>query len=300
MRFKDNARLDTSQVQDSRGRGGMFRGGGFPGLGGGGRGRGMAVGGGFGSLLLVLALLFGGNVLGGSDSATNSFGQPGTSSDLAQECRTGADANARQDCRIVGVVNSVQAFWTDQFRRRAAEYIPADTVFFDDQAATACGTGSGAFYCPADGLVYIDLEFFGEIQERFGGGGGPFAQAYVIAHEYGHHIQDLDGTNERVRTREGATSDSVRLELQADCYAGVWARGAVTTGFIEELTQADIEEGLNAAAAVGDDHIQKTTSGRVDPEGFTHGTSAQRQRWFTTGYQSGDPGSCSTFAASAL
>ena len=276
----------------------MFRSGG--GLGGGGLGgRGMAVGGGFGSLLLVLALLFGGNLMGG-DTASQDFGRPGTSSDLAQQCRTGADANARQDCRIVGVVNSVQAFWTDQFRRRTAEYVPADTVFFDDQTNTACGPGEGAFYCPGDGLVYIDLDFFGELQSRFGGGGAPFAQAYVIAHEYGHHLQDLDGTNERVRTREGPTSDSVRLELQADCYAGVWARGAVTTGFIEELTDADITEGLNAAAAVGDDHIQKTTTGRVDPEGWTHGTSAQRQRWFTTGYQSGDPGSCNTFSSATL
>ena len=258
----------------------------------------MAVGGGFGSLLLILALLFGGNVLGGT-SASQDFGQPGTSSELAQQCRTGADANARQDCRIVGVVNSVQAFWTDQFRRRTAEYVPADTVFFEGRTDTACGPGEGAFYCPSDGLVYIDLDFFGEIQSRFGGGGGPFAQAYVIAHEYGHHIQDLDGTNARVRTREGPTSDSVRLELQADCYSGVWARGAVATGFIEELTQADIAEGLNAAAAVGDDHIQRTTTGRVDPEGWTHGTSDQRQRWFTTGYQSGDPGSCNTFTAAA-
>ena len=276
----------------------MFRGGGFPGLGGGG-GRGMAVGGGFGGLLLVLALLFGGNLLGGG-SDTAQFGEPGRATDLQQRCQTGADANTHEDCRIVAVVNSVQSFWTDQFRRRAADYTPADTVFFDDQANTPCGPGQGAFYCPADNLVYIDLEFFGEIQSRFGAGGAPFAQAYVIAHEYGHHIQSLDGTSARVRTREGPTSDSVRQELQADCYAGVWARGATATGFIEELTESDIRDGLNAAAAVGDDHIQKTTSGRVDPEAFTHGTSEQRQRWFTTGYQAGDPGACNTFSTATL
>ena len=297
MRFRDSARLDPSQVQDARGRRGF---GGRPG---------MAVGGGMGGIIMVLLLVLGGgNVLGGGSDSSESdrasdpsdFGQPGAASQLAQECRTGADANRREDCRIVGVVNSVQAFWTDQFRRRGSEYEAVDTVFFTGSTSTACGPGEGAFYCPADDHVYIDLAFFGELQQRFGAGGAPFAQAYIIAHEYGHHLQDLDGTAARVRTREGPESDSVRLELQADCYAGVWAKGAVTTGFIESLTQADIAEGLEAAAAVGDDHIQRTTTGRVDPEGWTHGTSAQRQSWFSRGYDSGDPAACNTFAARSL
>jgi predicted metalloprotease len=294
MRFRDDAQLDASQVDDVRGSGGSFSR-----IPGGGAG----LGGGLGVVGLLVALLLGANPFGGGDGSGNSFGTPGSMDEAAQECRTGADANARDDCRIVGVVNSVQAFWTDQYRRRAAEYEPANTVFFDDAVSTGCGQASsdvGPFYCPADDHVYIDLSFFGELQSRFGARGGPFAQAYVIAHEYGHHIQDLDGTSARVRDRQGPESDSVRLELQADCYAGVWAHGAVATGFIEDLTDADIADGLDAAAAVGDDRIQKASTGRVDPEGWTHGSAEQRQRWFSTGYRAGDQGACNTFSTTRL
>jgi predicted metalloprotease len=296
VRFRDDAQLDASQVDDVRGGGGSFSR-----IPGGGAG----LGGGLGIVGLLVALLLGGNPFGGSggDGSGNSFGTPGSLEQAAGECRTGADANAREDCRIVGVVNSVQAFWTDQFRRRAAEYEPANTVFFDDAVSTGCGQATsdvGPFYCPADDHVFIDLSFFGELQSRFGARGGPFAQAYVIAHEYGHHIQDLDGTSARVRDREGPESDSVRLELQADCYAGVWAHGAVATGFIEDLTEADIADGLDAAAAVGDDRIQKAATGRVDPEGWTHGSAEQRQRWFSTGFRSGDQGACNTFSSTRL
>jgi predicted metalloprotease len=285
MRFRPGAKLDTGQVQDRRGRGG----------------RGLAVGGGAGGLLLVIVFaVLGVNLPGGSDpySLGPSSEQPTT--ELSSTCRTGTDANQRDDCRIVGVVNSVQDYWAEHLNG----YREAPTQFFTAQTTTACGAASsavGPFYCPADQTVYIDLDFYDELRTRFGAQGGPFAEAYVIAHEYGHHVQHLVGTDKRVGDdREGESSGSVRLELQADCYAGVWAANAVETGFIEDLTAADITDGLDAAAAIGDDRIQERATGRVDPESWTHGSSASRQKWFDTGYRGGDPRRCDTFAARAL
>jgi uncharacterized protein len=284
MRFRPGAKLDAGQVQDRRGVGG----------------RGVAVGGGLGGLVVVVALaLLGVNVGGGSDPVSlGSGGEP--PAELSQTCRTGADANQREDCRIVGVVNSVQAYWGEQVQG----YREAPTRFFTGQTSTGCGAATsdvGPFYCPADQTVYIDLGFYDELRTRFGAHGGAFAEAYVIAHEYGHHVQHLTGSDRQVGDdREGATSGSVRLELQADCYAGVWAAHAVDTGFIEDLTRSDIADGLDAAAAVGDDRIQQRATGRVDPESWTHGSSASRQKWFDTGYHGGDARRCDTFAASAL
>jgi uncharacterized protein len=289
MRFRPRARLDPGQVQDQRG----MRG-----------GRGIAVGGGAGTILIVVVLaLLGVNVPGGG-SDPYSLGTGGSSSDsagdLSAACRTGSDANQRDDCRIVAVVNSVQAYWSDHMEG----YREAPTRFFSGQTNTGCGAATsavGPFYCPTDQTIFIDLDFYDELRSRFGARGGAFAEAYVIAHEYGHHVQHLLGTDDRVGgDREGETSASVRLELQADCYAGVWAANAVETEFVEELTAADIADGLDAAAAIGDDRIQERSTGRVDRESWTHGSSASRQRWFDTGYRTGDPNRCDTFSATQL
>jgi predicted metalloprotease len=278
MDFSRGARLDPSQVSDRRGAGGRIA------LGGGG----------LGIVGLLVALLLGANPADLIGSGTSD--PPASSSDLAERCRTGEDANRDDDCRVVGVANSVQAYWKTAVRA----YQPAETVLFTGSVSTGCGAATsavGPFYCPADDTVYLDLGFWRELRTTFGAKGGPFAQAYVIAHEYGHHVQDLLGVDAG-NDRQGAESGSVRLELQADCYAGVWAANAVKTGFVEPLEQADIQDGLDAAASVGDDRIQSKLQGRVDPESWTHGSAAQRQKWFTRGYQAGSPRSCDTFSGS--
>jgi predicted metalloprotease len=292
MAFDPNAQLDPGQVKDVRGS--RI----------GGRGLAIGGGGGLGLVLLVVYLLLGGNLsdLGGSSVAPGVDSQPGNST-LEQQCSTGADANKKEDCRIVGYVNSVQKYWSDEFARSGRRYEPAKTVIFSGQVQTGCGVAStevGPFYCPVDGNVYLDLGFFDELRTRFGASGGSLAQGYIVAHEYGHHVQDLLGQLSSGSGQQGAGGQSVRTELQADCFAGVWANHAASTGFLEPLTQAEINDALDAAASVGDDRIQSETSGRVNPESWTHGSSAQRQRWFTTGYQKGDPAACDTFHAATL
>jgi predicted metalloprotease len=286
--FEDDVALDTGQVSDVRGRR---------------MGGGVAIGGGASILLLVVGLLLGVNpadLLGGGNGPANGAVP---ASDLRERCRTGADADRYDDCRIVGVVNSVQTYWS---RALGSRYRASQTQLFNGGTSTGCGNASsevGPFYCPNDETVYLDLGFFQVLRDRLGAEGGAFAQAYVVAHEYGHHVQDLLGTMDRVQRSgqtEGPKSGSVRLELQADCYAGVWAANAVRTGFVHELTQADVADGLDAAAAVGDDRIQRKATGRIDPESWTHGSAEQRQLWFTKGYGSGRADACDTFAANAL
>lgn len=305
MTFKENARLDTSQV----------RGGGGGGRSGGG---GMAVGGGLGGiLLLVLFMLFGGNLGGGggtpdpgsawnfSAAEVSGTGEEGAS-DSFSHCRTGADANAHRDCLVVGTVNSVQQFWSSAW----SQYEPAKTVIFSGVVNTGCGTANsqvGPFYCPLDKQVYIDVSFFDQLQQM-GGDGGSLSQMYVVGHEYGHHVQNLNGVLGRAQQDpQGPESGAVRVELQADCYAGVWVAHADGTrlgqedkAILEPITRAQIDSALTAAEAVGDDRIQQTMQGRVTPENWTHGSSAQRRHWFMTGYETGDPNQCNTFNARDL
>jgi predicted metalloprotease len=288
VRFRKDARLDQSQVEDYRGRR----------MGGGG---GLALGGGgIVTLIVVLAIvLLGGSPFGDSTGGlgdllgqTAGTAEPG---DVLEHCQTGADANQYEDCRILAVVNSVQAYWGTALRG----YEPARTRFFEGSVSTGCGTASsavGPFYCPADRYVYIDLDFFDEL-EAFGGSSGPLAQAYVLAHEYGHHVQNLTGVLRRASNQDtGPQGDAVLVELQADCYAGVWVANALRTGLVEEITRADIQDALTSAAAIGDDRIQEKAQGQVNPETWTHGSSDQRQSWFVRGIEGGAPRSCDTFS----
>lgn len=288
MTFNPNVQLDPSDVTDARGR--SF-----------GRGGGLAVGGGgLGLVIAIVYVLLGGNPgdLIGTGAGQGVDPNAPDSSALA-ECRTGADANQREDCQIVGYVNSIQTYWIgamDGYRK-------AETVIFSEGVDTACGSATsatGPFYCPLDKSIYLDLGFFRELERRFGAKDAPFARAYVLAHEYGHHVQNLVGALQPGGGDTGPTSRAVRTELQADCYAGVWAKHAEATGFIQPLTREDIAAADAAAAAVGDDRIQEATQGQANPDSFTHGTSEQRVRWFTTGYQSGNPDDCDTFNAPSL
>ncbi|MEO6955337.1 MAG: neutral zinc metallopeptidase [Antricoccus sp.] len=308
MQFNTNAQFDTSQVSDVRSSGGG--GGGRISLPGG-------VGGSAGGLGVVGVIIFivmqflggsgGGVGYNGANQANNAPAQVG-GGDIAS-CKTDPNAIDRTDCRLNLVVNSVQQFWNQYLPTHTpqkVQYEPSITQLYSQGVNTGCGQATsavGPFYCPNDKVVYIDPTFFDDMLTQLGADNVPFVQAYVVAHEYGHHIQDLlsvlsssqDGAT-------GANSNSVRIELQADCYAGVWANHATGTTdssgvkIITAITSQDIQEGLKAAQAIGDDHIQSQGGGGVRPESFTHGTSKQRYTWFKLGIDSGDMAKCDTFS----
>ncbi len=227
------------------------------------------------------------------NSASQSNGQVSNQSPL--DCSTGADANERDDCRLAGGQLSIDQFWTAQL---GANYTPPQLVVLDGPIATPCGTASnqvGPFYCPPNQSIYVDPSFFSILRNNYGASAGDLAQLYILAHEYGHHVQNLIGVmNQYPNNGAGADSNGVRTELQADCFAGAWM-GAMTqttdangNPYLLAPTQQQLADAVNAAAAVGDDHIQSSSGfGRVNPESFTHGTSDQRQRWLAVGYQYG-------------
>ena len=261
----------------------------------GGYGRHIAIGGGgLGSVALVVIYLF----LGGDPSQLLDTGSgPGLESNAG--AGGGTDNEAFEFSRKI--IGSAEDVWTPLMEAKGARFTPAIFTVYDAATPTGCGTGqssAGPFYCPNDHHIYIDLSFFNELTQRFGAP-GDFARAYVIAHEYGHHIQYLLGTMDRQATQqEGANGGSVRTELQADCYAGVWAFHANKQFHI--LQTGDVDEGIKAAEAVGDDTLEKEQQGYVVPDSFTHGTSEQRSRWFRRGLAAGDMASCDTFGATGL
>lgn len=275
----------STDIEDRRG----SSGGGF------GFGRGPTIGCGGAIILLVLSLLTGKNFFALFDGSGG--GQTGSTTTAAPASESPEE---RQRTEFISdALDDTQNTWTQVFQQEGMQYERAKLVLFRDLTQSGCGTGqaaSGPFYCPVDHKVYLDLGFFDELDRRFGAP-GDFAQAYVVAHEIGHHVQNLIGTSDRVqeaqqRDQRNANEYSVRLELQADCYAGIWAASAQQRGILET---GDVEEGLGAASAVGDDRIQEMSGRGVNPDAFTHGSAAQRSEWFTRGLKSGRIRDCDTF-----
>jgi predicted metalloprotease len=307
---------ESSNIEDRRGQGG-FGGGGFGGGGLGGGGIPIPIGGGGGGLFkggiglvafIVIALIFGADPMallsGLAGGDTSSYTAPAT-----QSSRTARAPAADAETQFVSrVLKSTEDVWTSLFRDMGRQYVDPKLVLYRDATRTACGTGQsamGPFYCPADERVYLDLGFFDDLASRFHAP-GQFPQAYVIAHEVGHHVQNQLGITGKVdqmrqsMSKRDANALSVRVELQADCFAGVWANRAEQKSGGKMIDDKDVDQALAAASAIGDDRLQRQAQGRVVPDSFTHGSSAQRTRWFRVGLESGDPKKCDTFRAQQL
>ena len=282
--------------------GGSF-GGGRVRKGGGGK---VAAGGGAVGLLVLAVYLFTGVDLSGVAGGGGGEPQP---SGTVGEC-SAEQANTDRECRLSATIDSLDTYWAAAIPAAGGEFSQPGVFAFTDTVATACGNATkatGPFYCPPDTTIYLDVTFFDQLTQ-LGAEDGPLAEQYVIAHEYGHHIQHITGVMDQAdRQGTGADSDSVRVELQADCYAGLWAGKAATTvdpntgvTYLEPITQAQLQNALGAAAAVGDDNIQEQSGGGVNQDSWTHGSSEQRERWFTTGYEQGTVQACDTFATDQL
>ena len=314
MRFNPKADISRGRVGDAGG----SRGGGsgmripLPG--------GSKAGGGIGGLVVLLLFFvltqcvggrravhrLGGGMLDAGGQGQASPAGLDADSERYANCRTGADANEDADCARKAVALSLEDYWATTLPEQGGiGFTPSQIITFSGAVSTGCGQASsqvGPFYCPPDQQIYLDTTFFTDVLEgQLGGEGGDFVEPYVLGHEYGHHIQNLLGTMGRVRTQQGPQSDAVRLELQADCYAGMWTRDASDgDGIFTDLDEGDINEALDSAKTVGDDRIQQQSGGRVDPEGWTHGSSEQRMQWFMTGYENGTLQACDTFSAGQL
>jgi predicted metalloprotease len=303
MKWKPGKR--NPNLEDRRGQGGGGMGGGLPGGTSGGLPiplPGGKAGGGLGTILILVVIFFLMRGCGGDGGGFNVPSLPDQSNVPAED--TGGKVQKQGNEKNVEFVNfvltDIENFWTQQFQTSGQQFTPPQLVLFTDAVASGCGQASsatGPFYCPLDQKAYVDLAFFQELSQRFKAP-GDFAQAYVLAHEYGHHIQQQLGIEEKVRADSESNPDdtnelSIRLELQADCFAGLWGRSAFDQGILED---GDLEEGITAAEAVGDDRIQEQTQGRIDEESWTHGSSEQRQTWFRKGFDTGDINACDTFS----
>ncbi|MCR2802056.1 neutral zinc metallopeptidase [Microbacterium sp. zg-Y818] len=288
MTFNDNARVGGNTAK-RRGRNAAVVGGGAVGVGG---------------IVVLLLSMFTGFDLGGLlGGAGGSGGGTAAEESTIANCQTGADANANDDCRLAAASLNLDQFW----ERELDGYRAPQLIIVDVETGTACGTASnatGPFYCPPEETVYVDPTFFGVLREQFDTTAGPLAQLYVLAHEYGHHVQQITGVFDRYPNNgSGPDSNGVRTELQADCFAGAWVADLPQqvdengVPFMKEPTQEQIRDALAAAATVGDDNIQRQSGGTVNPESWTHGSSEQRQRWFDVGYERG-ASSCDTFSVS--
>lgn len=288
MTFNDDAKINPGRVSRR------------------GRNVGIGVGGGGGLLVIGLFVLsqFLGVDLTGLAPAIQGGGGTSQQDEVLTQCDTGAEANESLDCRIAAAADSLDTYWTDTLPQFGGTYRSTQIILFTGQTNTGCGGATsavGPFYCPADETIYVDTAFYDDLRSRFGSSGGPLAEMYVIAHEWGHHIQNISGIMTGLDLQDsGPTSDGVRLEVQADCFAGAWVGAASTieaengVTFLEPVTEAQIRDALSAASAVGDDRIQERTQGQVTPESWTHGSSEMRQKWFMAGYNGG-PNACNSF-----